>query len=159
VAGIPPPGAAEDLHVVRYAPSGAYGLHYDATCAVPRAVTVLHYLNNVEGGETGACGETWLPYARPDGSAPPDASQRRLPDKDGVLVPPVAGDALVFFSFDAAGDVEHASLHGGRPCPAVKLIANQWIRLALDEAPPPGDGSAGGSSVPRGPGFGPRVVG
>ena len=161
--GIPNAGAAEDLHVVSYAPGGAYGLHYDATCAVPRAVTVLHYLNDVQpanGEEPGVCGETWLPHAVTSEEGMPSAgSEKPIPGKDGLLVPARAGDAFVFFSFDSVGDVEPASLHAGRPSPQTKLIANQWIRLSLDDAPLPGDASAGGSVVPRGPGFGPRVLG
>ena len=40
VPGVPEAGEAEDLHVVKYATAGAYGLHLDATFAIPRAVTV-----------------------------------------------------------------------------------------------------------------------
>lgn len=167
--GLPDAGAPEDLHVVKYAPGGAYGLHLDATCAVPRAVTVLHYLNDVGPGATpGFGGETWLPLAdAAEGSAPPQAGE------DGVLVPPRAGDALVFFSFDDHGDVEGASLHGGRPASETKWVGNQWIRLAIEQAPPGADSTSGGGQdedeeqeapqppllLPRGPGFGPRVIG
>ncbi|KAL1512017.1 hypothetical protein AB1Y20_005292 [Prymnesium parvum] len=150
------PGAAEaeDLHVVRYAPGGSYGLHLDATFAVPRAVTVLHYLNDVppdpERGE-GFGGETWLPHAVASQSAETGGADngRLTPGCDGVLVPPRAGDALVFFSFNEHGEVEPASLHAGRPASALKLVANQWIRLELSDRR---------GLVPRGPGFGPRVV-
>ena len=38
VPGLPDAGPAEDLHVVKYGPGGAYGLHLDASYAVPRAV-------------------------------------------------------------------------------------------------------------------------
>ena len=152
--------------MVKYAKGGAYGLHLDATCAVPRAVTVLHYLNDVlpaNGEEPGLCGETWLPHAvtteEEDGEPNEGEVAKPIPGKDGLLVPARAGDAFVFFSFDSVGDVEPASLHAGRPSPQTKLIANQWIRLSLDDAPLPGDASAGGSVVPRGPGFGPRVLG
>lgn len=151
---LPSAAEAEDLHVVRYSPGGSYGLHLDATFAVPRAVTVLHYLNDVPPDAArgpGFGGETWLPHATTDDSAPSSlgATERPLPGRDGVLVPPRAGDALVFFSFDEHGEVEPASLHGGRPANALKLIANQWIRL--DVSDPSG-------VVPRGPGFGPRVI-
>ena len=119
---VPDAGPAEDLHVVKYATAGAYGLHLDATCAVPRAVTVLHYLNDVPQSDKGPGfgGETWLPLA--DGGG---AGGKPVPGKDGVLVPPRAGDALVFFSFSDNGEVESAALHGGRPTSAVKWIANQ----------------------------------
>ena len=83
--------------------------------------------------------------------------------KDGVLVPPRAGDALVFFSFDDTGGVESASLHGGRPTSSLKWIANQWVRLDL-AAQRPGESDEAvaaevpSAQVPRGPGFGPRVI-
>ena len=50
--------------------TGAYGLHLDATCAVPRAVTVLHYLNDVPLSDKGPGfgGETWLPLANGGGA-------------------------------------------------------------------------------------------
>ena len=176
--GLPPPAGAEDLHVVKYAPGGAYGLHLDATCAVPRAVTVLHYLNDVDGGaRPGYGGETWLPYATSGASAEAAAADGPVAGRDGVLVAPRAGDVLVFFSFDEFGGVEAASLHGGRPSPSPKWVANQWIRLELEGGPPAdgasderepaaaagadGDGGRTGRelNVPRGPGFGPRVIG
>lgn len=101
-----------------------------------------------------------------------------MPGVDGVLVAPRAGDALVFFSFDSQGDVVAASLHGGRPASSLKWIANQWVRLELATPPTPASDSAktpagarasgtqvaGGAQklqlelVPRGPGFGPRVI-
>ena len=126
VEGVPEAGPAEDLHVVKYATAGAYGLHLDATFAVPRAVTVLHYLNDVPPSEQGAGfgGETWLPHARAL-DQPEQGSEKPVPGSDGVLVPPRAGDALVFFSFDVFGNVEPASIHGGRPTSSLKWIANQ----------------------------------
>jgi len=145
--GVPGAGPLEDLHVVKYGSGGAYGLHLDASMAVPRAVTVLHYLNDVSGSSAGESGETWLPYA--------DATkelEKAVPGENGVLVRPRAGDALVFFGFDEHGDVEKAALHGGRPAPEAKWVANQWLRLDLDSA------ATTRRSVPRGPGFGPRVI-
>lgn len=166
VGGLPDAGAPEDLHVVKYAAGGAYGLHLDATCAVPRAVTVLHYLNTVGPGPMpGRGGETWLPLAdAPAGASAPVAGE------DGVLVKPTAGDALVFFSFADDGEVEGASLHGGRPASETKWVGNQWIRLAVEGAPAPASSSVAGEGaaderpadellLPRGPGFGPRVIG
>ena len=187
--GVPLPDAApaDDLHVVKYAPKGAYGLHLDATYAVPRAVTVLHYINELPPSMRGPGyqGETWLPLAtaeqpleQPAASLEPRAGEARQvqsspvqsldlngepeaardkephmcsPASDGVLVSPRAGDALVFFSFTDDGDVERRSLHGGRPASGTKWIANQWIRLALEHGGAP-------EEVPKGPGFGPRVV-
>ena len=123
-------------------------------------------------------GETWLPFADADARG----SEQPQPGRDGVLVPPRAGDALVFFSFDESagesegacaaereyfwrdvlfrhlpqlrrhGEVEQASLHGGRPCPDTKWVANQWMRLDLETS------ETEQAVVPRGPGFGPRVV-
>lgn len=158
---VPGAGALEDLHVVKYATGGAYGLHLDATCAVPRAVTVLHYLNDVEpeeGTEPGFCGETWLPLADADeSSGPPRFGPHLQAGKDGVLVPPRAGDALVFFSFTDLGEVDAQSLHGGRPASQTKWVANQWTRLALEVDNDEMD--ADDAVLPRGPGFGPRVIG
>ena len=164
---VPDAGPAEDLHVVKYATAGAYGLHLDATCSVPRAVTVLHYLNDVPPSEKGAGfgGETWLPLAfSGSGATAPD--NKPVPGEDGVLVPPRAGDALVFFSFDHLGNVEQASMHGGRPTSSQKWIANQWVRLDLNthRPSPTADTEIGYlvrpcADVPRGPGFGPRVIG
>jgi len=129
--GLPAAGPAEDLHVVKYATAGAYGLHLDATFAVPRAVTVLHYLNDVPPSDKGPGfgGETWLPQAR-SRDRPAPGSEKPVPGQDGVLVPPRAGDALVFFSFDDVGNVEPASIHGGRPTSSLKWIANQ-VRSCL----------------------------
>lgn len=121
---VPGAGALEDLHVVKYAKGGAYGLHLDATCAVPRAVTVLHYLNDVmpeEGTPPGFCGETWLPLADADESLGPPRYGSQTAGTDGVLVPARAGDALVFFSFTDLGEVDAQSLHGGRPASQVKV--------------------------------------
>ena len=187
---VPGAGPLEDLHVVKYAKGGAYGLHLDATCAVPRAVTVLHYLNDVDDEDGGAApgfrGETWLPLADADESlGPPAYGPHVTAGTDGVLVPPRAGDALVFFSFTDLGEVDKQSLHGGRPASQTKWVANQWTRLALDvenkDATSDGGSSGGESSghrtsadqagaaeqrreqqatvLPRGPGFGPRVIG
>jgi hypothetical protein len=56
----------------------------------------------------GFCGETWLPFGRArvrggQGEEEAGGQEKQLrkpvPGKDGVLVPPKAGDALVFFSF------------------------------------------------------------
>lgn len=162
---VPDAGPAEDLHVVKYAPGGAYGLHLDATCSVPRAVTVLHYLNTVLPSEQGLGfgGETWLPLAVT--GAGTSASSKPVPGENGVLVPPCAGDALVFFSFDHFANVEDASLHGGRPTSSLKWIANQWVRIDLDTNRPETDAEPDkylqrpSAQVPRGPGFGPRVIG
>lgn len=113
----------------------------------------MHYLNDVSPDQErgpGYGGETWLPYAQASTSeeARKDASQLN-PSEDGLLVAPHEGNALVFFSFDEFGEVEPASLHGGRPASSLKLVANQWIRLDLSDEQ---------GIVPRGPGFGPRVV-
>jgi len=163
--GVPGAGALEDLHVVRYGAGGAYGLHLDATTAVPRAVTVLHYLNDVPEGEApGLGGETWLPHADEKDGSEAGASNKPVPGRNGVLVPPRAGDALVFFSFDDDGNVERAALHGGRPSPQTKWVANQWIRLDLQpsgleqEVSNVASNAEAVNTVPRGPGFGPRVI-
>jgi len=142
---------------------------------------VLHYLNDVPPADKppGFRGETWLPLAHARHPPPtPTPGAKAVPGVDGVLVAPRAGDALVFFSFDSQGDVLAASLHGGRPASSLKWIANQWVRLELATPPTPGSDSAqtpagaratvkqvAGDAqqlqlelVPRGPGFGPRVI-
>ena len=132
---VPGAGALEDLHVVKYAKGGAYGLHLDATCAVPRAVTVLHYLNDVmpeDDTAPGFCGETWLPLADADESLGPPRYGSQVAGEDGVLVPARAGDALVFFSFTDLGEVDAQSLHGGRPASQVKVSPSMPI-----SSPPP----------------------
>lgn len=117
------------------------------------AQTVLHYLNTVAGDEPGFRGETWIPHADEPEEGP--AALPPVAGRDGILVSPKAGDALVFFSFTDDGDKEVASLHGGRPASETKWVGNQWIRLTLDRNDVLGNEH---SELPRGPGFGPRVV-
>ena len=186
---VPGAGPLEDLHVVKYAKGGAYGLHLDATCAVPRAVTVLHYLNDVDDEDGGAApgfrGETWLPLADADESlGPPAYGPHVTAGTDGVLVPargrcaglllvhrprrgrqavaprrtPRLSDQVGGESVDASGsDVEtrmrrRMGAAAGGESSGHRTSADQAAPLSSVESSRP-------RFFPRGPGFGPRVIG
>ena len=67
-------------------------------------------------------------------SAQPDMQQ--FCDHPGVVrIPPVAGNALLWFNHDAELDLDWATLHGGCPPKGTeeKLIAQRWVRWFKDD--------------------------
>jgi len=51
------------------------------------------------------------------------------PTKDGLLVSPREGDALVFYNYKETGEADLLSVHAGLPCVSEKWVANHWFRL------------------------------
>jgi prolyl 4-hydroxylase len=114
--GVSPDKDFEDVQVVRYAQSGKYDPHFDATecgddvgvkcVSNQRIATVLIYLNdNFEGGHT------------------------RFPNLN-VSIKPKKGKAVFFWVSDKNSRlVYNETLHGGDPVTSgEKWIATQWIR-------------------------------
>lgn len=131
-------GRFENLQVLRYAPSGEYKPHFDASERSHRILTVLIYLNGVGG--------TWFPFARAE---PTEHNPPRLaalatapwlePTRDGLTVAPAAGDAVAFYNYycpsqahdiGGAGGValDRLALHAGLPAPSERRVAALWFR-------------------------------
>ncbi len=117
LSGLPEPNG-EGLQILHYRVGGEYRPHFDyfdpATpgCALQlehggqRLVTVVMYLNDVEGG---------------GGTTFPELGLEFLPEK---------GAALMFASVTREGALQPQSLHGGSPVTSgVKWIATRWIRV------------------------------
>eukprot|EP00123_Amoebidium_parasiticum_P001597 comp12727_c0_seq1/m.7836 comp12727_c0_seq1/g.7836 ORF comp12727_c0_seq1/g.7836 comp12727_c0_seq1/m.7836 type:complete len:435 (-) comp12727_c0_seq1:431-1735(-) len=84
-----------------------------------RLATVFWYMSNVEEG-----GETWFASTREEAEDhyPP------LQCKEGMMVKPVKGTAIIFYSLLPSGEVDVMSKHAG--CPVIKgtkFAANKWI--------------------------------
>lgn len=107
----------EGMQILRYQIGQEYQPHYDYfDPAFPgsskvlerggqRVVTVLMYLNEVEAG-----GGTIFP-------------------KIDLVVPPMKGAALIFYSVFSDGQLDTNSLHGGMPVEkGEKWVATKWIR-------------------------------
>lgn len=131
-----PGSGCEDLHVLRYRPGGEYKPHYDASPSLPRALTILYYVN----GE----GATWFPFADEDsfdgGRAfdSRDAMTAHVagldPSSDGLRVEPTApGDALAFYNFDASGAPDPYTLHAGLEVDEGRI---KWIGAHFFIVPP-----------------------
>lgn len=116
LSGLPEPNG-EGLQILHYRVGGEYRPHFDyfdpATpgCALQlkhggqRLLTIILYLNNVEGG---------------GGTIFPELGLEFLPEK---------GAALMFASITREGALQPQSLHGGSPVVSgVKWIATRWIR-------------------------------
>jgi len=117
LSGLPEPHG-EGLQILHYRVGGEYRPHFDyfdpATpgCALQlksggqRLVTIILYLNEVDGGGSTVFPELGLEF---------------LPEK---------GAALMFASLTREGALQRQSLHGGSPVTAgVKWIATRWIRV------------------------------
>jgi prolyl 4-hydroxylase len=116
LSGVPEPNG-EGLQILHYRVGGEYRPHFDyfdpATpgCALQlkhggqRLLTIILYLNDVDGG---------------GGTIFPELGLEFLPEK---------GAALMFASITREGALQPQSLHGGSPVTAgVKWIATRWIR-------------------------------
>jgi len=117
LSGLPEPNG-EGLQILHYRVGGEYRPHFDyfdpATpgCALQlkhggqRLLTIILYLNDVEGG---------------GGTVFPELGLEFLPEK---------GAALMFASMTRDGALQPQSLHGGSPVTSgVKWIATRWIRV------------------------------
>lgn len=117
LSGLPEPNG-EGIQMLHYRVGGEYRPHFDyfdpATpgCALQlkhggqRLLTIIMYLNDVDGGGSTVFPELGLEF---------------LPEK---------GAALMFASMTREGALQPQSLHGGSPVTAgVKWIATRWIRV------------------------------
>lgn len=117
LSGLPEPNG-EGIQILYYRVGGEYRPHFDyfdpATpgCALQlkhggqRLLTIIMYLNDVDGG---------------GGTVFPELGLEFLPEK---------GAALMFASITREGALQPQSLHGGSPVTAgVKWIATRWVRV------------------------------
>ncbi|XP_066553664.1 transmembrane prolyl 4-hydroxylase [Amia ocellicauda] len=153
---------SEPLQVVRYERGGHYHAHHDSGPVYPetvchhtkladngsspfetscRYITVLFYLNSVEGG-----GETAFPVA--DNRTYEEVSliqndvdlldTRKNCDKSNLLVKPSKGTAVFWYNYLSdgkgwVGELDEYSLHGGCVVTqGTKWVANNWINIDPD---------------------------
>jgi len=148
----------EPLQVLRYQPFGHYHAHFDGqdpkeypntkcchldlesqpyNCRLCRLMTIIYYLNDVEGG-----GETAFPVADKKGYVEKDFRERRGGDlynlsqfchNASLVVKPKKGRAVMFYNHFLddkgwLGDMDLYSLHGGCDITkGIKWMANNWI--------------------------------
>ncbi|XP_029549455.1 transmembrane prolyl 4-hydroxylase [Salmo trutta] len=153
---------SEPLQVVRYEQGGHYHAHHDSGPVYPetacthtrlaantstpfetscRYITVLFYLNSVEGG-----GETAFPVA--DNRTYEEVSliqndvdlmdTRKNCDKSNLRVNPTKGTAVLWYNYLSdgqgwVGEQDEYSLHGGCVVTrGTKWVANNWINIDPD---------------------------
>ncbi|KAM6946497.1 transmembrane prolyl 4-hydroxylase [Lycodopsis pacificus] len=153
---------SEPLQVVRYEEGGHYHAHHDSGPVYPetacthtrlaantstpfetscRYITVLFYLNSVEGG-----GETAFPVA--DNRTYDEVSliqndvdlldTRRNCDKSNLKVKPTKGTAVFWYNYLSdgkgwVGEQDEYALHGGCVVTrGTKWVANKWINIDPD---------------------------
>ncbi|KAG7477866.1 hypothetical protein MATL_G00074120 [Megalops atlanticus] len=153
---------SEPLQVVRYEQGGHYHAHHDSGPVYPetacthtrlaantstpfetscRYITVLFYLNSVEGG-----GETTFPVA--DNRTYEEVSliqddvdlldMRKHCDKGNLRVKPTKGTAIFWYNYLSdgkgwVGEQDEYSLHGGcLVTRGTKWVANNWINVDPD---------------------------
>ncbi|KAJ4927227.1 hypothetical protein JOQ06_014962 [Pogonophryne albipinna] len=153
---------SEPLQVVRYEQGGHYHAHHDSGPVYPetacthtrlaantstpfetscRYITVLFYLNSVEGG-----GETAFPVA--DNRTYDEVSliqndvdlldTRRNCDKSNLRVKPSKGTAVFWYNYLSdgkgwVGEQDEYALHGGcMVTQGTKWVANKWINVDPD---------------------------
>ncbi|XP_028826254.1 transmembrane prolyl 4-hydroxylase isoform X2 [Denticeps clupeoides] len=153
---------SEPLQVVHYEQGGHYHAHYDSGPIYPetvcthtrlasnssspfetscRYITVLFYLNSVEGG-----GETTFPVA--DNRTYEEVSliqnnvdlldTRKNCDKGNLRVKPTRGKAVFWYNYLSdgrgwVGELDEYSLHGGCVVASgTKWVANNWINVDPD---------------------------
>lgn len=104
-----------------------FGPHHDSSVFQPRYLTAFYYLNEVEEG-----GETVFPAA--DGALTPEeayALAEPCGGGPGLAVRPSMGTALLFYNYDANGDIDAAAVHAGaRVLSGEKWGANHWVRIS-----------------------------
>ncbi|XP_039908125.1 transmembrane prolyl 4-hydroxylase [Simochromis diagramma] len=153
---------SEPLQVVRYEEGGHYHAHHDSGPVYPetacthtrlaanastpfetscRYITVLFYLNSVDGG-----GETAFPVA--DNRTYDEVSlihndvdlldTRRNCDKSNLRVKPTKGTAVFWYNYLSdgrgwVGEQDEYALHGGcMVTHGTKWVANKWINIDPD---------------------------
>uniref|UniRef100_A0A3Q1BY01 Fe2OG dioxygenase domain-containing protein n=1 Tax=Amphiprion ocellaris TaxID=80972 RepID=A0A3Q1BY01_AMPOC len=153
---------SEPLQVVRYEEGGHYHAHHDSGPVYPetacthtrlaantstpfetscRYITVLFYLNSVDGG-----GETAFPVA--DNRTYDEVSliqndvdlldTRRNCDKSNLRVKPTRGTAVFWYNYLSdgrgwVGEQDEYALHGGcMVTHGTKWVANKWINIDPD---------------------------
>ncbi|XP_041837407.1 transmembrane prolyl 4-hydroxylase [Melanotaenia boesemani] len=153
---------SEPLQVVRYEEGGHYHAHHDSGPVYPetacthtrlaantstpfetscRYITVLFYLNSVDGG-----GETAFPVA--DNRTYDEVSliqndvdlldTRRNCDKSNLRVKPIKGTAVFWYNYLSdgrgwVGEQDEFALHGGCVVTrGTKWVANKWINIDPD---------------------------
>ena len=131
---------SEELQVVKYPRGGRFKVHHDSSSFHPRLMTALFYLNDVSSaGEfgVGGGGGTWFPFAHDDtydnedgsfqltteeaindaiNSLPTEINQED--GKNGIVVMPKKGDAIIFFNHrldDDALPLDSRAVHAGLP--------------------------------------------
>ena len=169
---------SEELQVVRYPTGGRFKVHHDSSSFHPRLLTALFYLNDVNSEQDfgiGGSGGTWFPFAHDDrysnengdfqltteeainnaiNNLPTEAA--REDGKDGFVVTPRKGDAIIFFNHlldDDTLPIDSRAVHAGLPVGQndsndnvdeesssnsasktfEKWIANYWIGLNRDQ--------------------------
>uniref|UniRef100_A0A3Q2YY54 Prolyl 4-hydroxylase, transmembrane n=1 Tax=Hippocampus comes TaxID=109280 RepID=A0A3Q2YY54_HIPCM len=148
---------SEPLQVVRYEQGGHYHAHHDsgpfypetacthtrlaANASTPfetscRYITVLFYLNSVDGG-----GETAFPVADNRTFDENDVDlmdTRRNCDKSNLRVKPTKGKAVFWYNYLSdgkgwVGEQDEYALHGGCVVThGTKWVANKWINIDPD---------------------------
>eukprot|EP01012_Entosiphon_sulcatum_P030832 TRINITY_DN3828_c0_g2_i1.p1 TRINITY_DN3828_c0_g2~~TRINITY_DN3828_c0_g2_i1.p1 ORF type:complete len:359 (+),score=47.09 TRINITY_DN3828_c0_g2_i1:107-1183(+) len=110
---------SEAVQVLQYTAGQHYYLHTDSSMHHPRFATFLFYLNTVEKG-----GSTVFPLAQTESKHP------------GVSMRPRKGSALLFYNYNADGQLDTKALHSAMDVQrGVKWAANQWISLAAATRP------------------------
>uniref|UniRef100_A0A8C6TAV8 Prolyl 4-hydroxylase, transmembrane (endoplasmic reticulum) n=1 Tax=Neogobius melanostomus TaxID=47308 RepID=A0A8C6TAV8_9GOBI len=147
---------SEPLQVVRYEEGGHYHGHHDSGPVYPetacthtrlaantstpfetscRYITVLFYLNSVEGG-----GETAFPVAdnRTYDEVVHLLDTRKNCDKSNLRVTPTKGTAVFWYNYLSdgkgwVGEQDEYALHGGCVVThGTKWVANKWINIDPD---------------------------
>uniref|UniRef100_A0A672H1G6 Prolyl 4-hydroxylase, transmembrane (endoplasmic reticulum) n=1 Tax=Salarias fasciatus TaxID=181472 RepID=A0A672H1G6_SALFA len=146
---------SEPLQVVRYEEGGHYHAHHDSGPVYPETacthtrlaantstpfetsyITVLFYLNSVDGG-----GETAFPVADNrtyDENEVDLLDTRRNCDKSNLRVKPTKGTAVFWYNYLSdgrgwVGEQDEYALHGGCVVTrGTKWVANKWINIDPD---------------------------
>uniref|UniRef100_A0A672Y790 Prolyl 4-hydroxylase, transmembrane (endoplasmic reticulum) n=1 Tax=Sphaeramia orbicularis TaxID=375764 RepID=A0A672Y790_9TELE len=145
---------SEPLQVVRYEEGGHYHAHHDSGPVYPetacthtrmaantstpfetscRYITVLFYLNSVEGG-----GETAFPVADNRTYDEVVRNSVRNCDKSNLRVKPTKGTAVFWYNYLSdgrgwVGEQDEYALHGGCVVThGTKWVANKWINIDPD---------------------------
>eukprot|EP00753_Platysulcus_tardus_P013003 PLAT3592.1.p1 GENE.PLAT3592.1~~PLAT3592.1.p1 ORF type:complete len:537 (-),score=227.73 PLAT3592.1:71-1624(-) len=121
-----------DFQVVWYEEDKRHFIHQDSGLLFRRAVSIFVYLNDVEEG-----GATVFPFADRSDVDPSDHSADNVTQHcdTGIVQPPRKGDALLWYNYNEAGELDDWARHGG--CDVIrgeKWGANLWFHLNGDTA-------------------------
>ena len=123
-----PERLGEGLQLGRYSVGQKYELHIDTQERASRPATLVVYLSDVEEG-----GETAFPMTKDNRYICEDGIWHCCSGgkvQDGIRVPPVRGNAVLFFSHQITGEVDNGSWHGS--CQVIrgeKWIAQRWFHF------------------------------